>query len=138
MEADRHALAHADYYAYPYPDADRERDSIRDARSRQQSLRATRTLQPAVRLSTPAPPGPAALLSLMLTAAACFDPKEAIPLWERMAQASGGQTQPEFASSHPNPGTRIEHLQALMPKAMEYRQKFCDQAGSGATGAIVN
>ena len=77
-------------------------------------------------------------MGLTLTAAACFDPKEAIPLWERMAQASGGQTQPEFASTHPNPGTRIEHLQALMPKAMEYRQKFCDQAGSGATGATVN
>ncbi len=80
-------------------------------------------------------------MGLMLTAAACFNPQEAIPLWERMAQASGGQSQPEFASTHPNPGTRIEHLQALMPKAMEYRQKFCSQAGNGAsasTGASVD
>ena len=65
-------------------------------------------------------------VGLMLMAAACFDPHEAIPLWERMQEASGGQSQPEFASTHPNPGTRIENLEALMPKAMEYRERFCE------------
>lgn len=68
-------------------------------------------------------------VGLMLMSAACFDPREAIPLWERMQAASGGQSQPEFASTHPNPGTRIENLQALLPKAMEYRERFCEQAG---------
>ncbi|MDY1031929.1 M48 family metallopeptidase [Stenotrophomonas sp. CFBP8980] len=67
-------------------------------------------------------------VGLMLAAAACFDPREAVPLWERMGQASGGQSQPEFSSTHPNPGTRIQNLQALMPKALEYRQRFCEQA----------
>ena len=67
-------------------------------------------------------------VGLMLAAAACFDPREAVPLWERMGQASGGQAPPEFSSTHPNPGTRIQNLQALMPKAMEYRQKFCESA----------
>lgn len=67
-------------------------------------------------------------VGLMLMAAACFDPREAIPLWERMQAASGGQSPPEFASTHPNPGTRIENLQALLPKAMEYRERFCEQA----------
>ena len=67
-------------------------------------------------------------MGLMLAAAACFDPQEAIPLWERMGQASGGEAPPEFASTHPNPGTRIQNLQALMPKAMEYRKKFCEEA----------
>ena len=71
-------------------------------------------------------------VGLMLAAAACFDPREAVPLWERMDQASGGQAQPEFASTHPNPGTRIASLQALMPKALEYRQRFCDEAGGTA------
>ena len=66
-------------------------------------------------------------VGLMLAAAACFDPQEAVPLWERMSEASGGQASPEFSSTHPNPGTRIQNLQALMPKAMEYRQKFCRQ-----------
>jgi predicted Zn-dependent protease len=73
-------------------------------------------------------------MGLMLAAAACFNPQEAIPLWQRMEQASGGGGQPEFASTHPNPGTRIENLQALMPKAMEYRSKFCNASGT-AVGA---
>ncbi|WP_217536417.1 M48 family metallopeptidase [Stenotrophomonas sp. GbtcB23] len=72
-------------------------------------------------------------VGLMLAAAACFDPREAVPLWERMGQASGGQAPPEFSSTHPNPGTRIQNLQALMPKAMEYRQRYCESAGATAT-----
>ncbi|MCL7714065.1 M48 family metallopeptidase [Stenotrophomonas mori] len=67
-------------------------------------------------------------VGLMLAAAACFDPRQAVPLWERMSAASGGQAPPEFASTHPNPGTRIQNLQALMPKAMAYRQRFCESA----------
>jgi len=68
-------------------------------------------------------------VGLMLAAAACFDPNESVPLWERMSQASGGQSPPEFSSTHPNPGTRIANLQALMPKALEYRKRFCRQGG---------
>lgn len=66
-------------------------------------------------------------VGLMLMAAACFDPQEAVPLWQRMSAASGGQAPPEFASTHPNPGTRIANLQQLMPKAQEYRERFCNQ-----------
>ncbi|MEJ1095008.1 MULTISPECIES: M48 family metallopeptidase [unclassified Pseudoxanthomonas] len=69
-------------------------------------------------------------VGLMLAAAACFDPKEAVPLWERMSEASGGQAPPEFSSTHPNPGTRIQNLTALMPRAMEYRQRFCKEAAA--------
>ncbi|ATD67799.1 peptidase [Luteimonas chenhongjianii] len=71
-------------------------------------------------------------VGLLLAAAACFDPHQAVPLWERMSAASGGQSQPEFASTHPNPGTRIQTLEGLMPKAMEYRAKFCEDAGGEA------
>jgi metalloendopeptidase OMA1, mitochondrial len=70
-------------------------------------------------------------MGLMLAAAACFNPQEAIPLWQRMTEASGGEAPPEFASTHPNPGTRIQNLQALMPKAMEYRAKFCREGAVG-------
>jgi predicted Zn-dependent protease len=73
-------------------------------------------------------------MGLMLAAAACYNPREAVPLWERMTEASGGSGQPEFASTHPNPGTRIDNLNALMPKALEYRARFCKQSGT-ATGA---
>jgi predicted Zn-dependent protease len=70
-------------------------------------------------------------MGLMLAAAACFNPQEAIPLWERMDSQSGGQAPPEFASDHPSAGTRIQDLQRLMPKAMEYRQKFCTTGAAG-------
>ena len=66
-------------------------------------------------------------IGLMLAAAACFDPAQAMPLWERMSQGSGGQAPPEFSSTHPNPGTRIQNLTALQAKAQEYRQRFCSQ-----------
>ncbi len=72
-------------------------------------------------------------LGLMLAAAACFNPQEAIPLWQRMDQMNSGGKPPEFASTHPSAGTRIEHLQSLMPKALQYRAKFCAQ-GSANTG----
>ena len=67
-------------------------------------------------------------VGLMLAAAACFDPREAVPLWQRMAQASGGQSPPEFASTHPSPETRIQHLESLMPKALAFREKYCGTA----------
>lgn len=71
-------------------------------------------------------------LGLMLAAAACYNPKEAIPLWQRMDQMSQGQNPPEFASTHPSAGTRMQHLESLMPKAEEFRAKFCKQSGAVA------
>lgn len=71
-------------------------------------------------------------VGLMLTAAACFDPRESVPLWQRMGQMSGGSRPPEFASTHPSAESRIEHLQSLMPKALAYRQKYCGQGGASA------
>jgi predicted Zn-dependent protease len=64
-------------------------------------------------------------VGLMLAAAACYKPEEAIPLWERMSQLNGGARPPEFASTHPDPANRIAHLQSLMPRAMEFRAKYC-------------
>ena len=64
-------------------------------------------------------------VGLMLAAAACFDPREAVGLWERMGQASGGQAPPEFMSTHPSGPARIQRLQQLMPAALELRQRYC-------------
>jgi predicted Zn-dependent protease len=64
-------------------------------------------------------------VGLMLAAAACYDPHEAIGLWQRMAQLDGGQRPPEFASTHPDPANRQQHLQALMPKAEQFYAKYC-------------
>lgn len=57
---------------------------------------------------------------LIFTALAGYNPQEAIPLWERMAQAGGGNRPPEFLSTHPSEGTRIERLRELMPEALKY------------------
>ncbi|HZX81360.1 MAG TPA: M48 family metallopeptidase [Lysobacter sp.] len=64
-------------------------------------------------------------VGLMLAAAACFNPREAIPLWQRMGQLGGGQRPPEFASTHPDPENRMAHLQQLMPQAEAFYQKYC-------------
>lgn len=64
-------------------------------------------------------------VGLMLAAAACYDPREAIPLWERMAQLGGSERPPEFASTHPDPANRIQTLQTLMPTAQEFYAKYC-------------
>jgi predicted Zn-dependent protease len=64
-------------------------------------------------------------VGLMLAAAACYDPNAAIPLWERMSQLNGGQRPPEFASTHPDPANRIQHLQSLLPKAEQFKAKYC-------------
>lgn len=64
-------------------------------------------------------------VGLMLAAAACYDPRAAIPLWERMSQMGGGQRPPEFASTHPDPANRIQTLQALMPQATGFYEKYC-------------
>jgi predicted Zn-dependent protease len=57
---------------------------------------------------------------LIFTAMAGYNPEEAIPLWERMAQASSGQKPPEFLSTHPAESTRIERLRKFMPEAKKY------------------
>jgi predicted Zn-dependent protease len=53
-------------------------------------------------------------------AMAGYNPEEAVNLWKRMEQASNGQKPPEFLSTHPSEGTRIEQLQKYMPEALQY------------------
>lgn len=59
---------------------------------------------------------------LIWTAMAGYNPQEAIALWERMERASQGQRPPEFLSTHPTEGRRINQLQKYMPEAMKYYQ----------------
>nr|MDQ3315482.1 M48 family metallopeptidase [Verrucomicrobiota bacterium] len=57
-------------------------------------------------------------IGLMYMARAGYDPQESLRFWQRMDQA-GRAGPPEFLSTHPAHGTRIQQLQALMPKAIE-------------------
>jgi len=57
---------------------------------------------------------------LIWTAMAGYNPQEAIGLWERMEKASQGQKPPEFMSSHPSEGRRIDQIRQYLPEAMKY------------------
>ena len=57
---------------------------------------------------------------LILAAMSGYNPREAIPLWERMENAGGGQKPPEFLSTHPTEGRRIAQLEEYMPEALKY------------------
>ena len=58
-------------------------------------------------------------IGLVYMAKAGYDPREAIPFWERMGAAGRGAP-PEFLSTHPGYRTRIKNLRKWMPEAMEY------------------
>jgi len=56
-------------------------------------------------------------IGLIYMAEAGYDPREAIALWENF-ESFGGERPPEFLSTHPAPGSRIEELRRLMPEVM--------------------
>ena len=62
-------------------------------------------------------------IGLFYMAEAGYDPRAAVALW-RNFERFGGARPPEFLSTHPAPGSRIENLEALMPAALEvYRAR---------------
>lgn len=63
-------------------------------------------------------------IGLTLMAIAGYEPEEAANLWRRMQEQSGGQSPPEFLSTHPNPQTRIENIQEWAPEAREEARKY--------------
>lgn len=62
------------------------------------------------------------IIGLELMAQAGFDPRQSLRLWENMAAAADGEP-PEFLSTHPSHGRRIDDLQRHMPRAMEYYEQ---------------
>jgi predicted Zn-dependent protease len=58
-------------------------------------------------------------IGLLLMAKAGYDPREAIPFWQRM-NAKGGSRPPEFLSTHPAPDTRIKDINTHIPEAMKH------------------
>lgn len=57
-------------------------------------------------------------IGLELLVRACYDPREAPELWERMGQLGGGQRPPEWMSTHPASETRAENFRRWMPDAI--------------------
>jgi predicted Zn-dependent protease len=58
-------------------------------------------------------------IGLILMARAGYDPRQAVPFWQRMNAAPGSRP-PELLSTHPAPETRMADIKALLPEAMAY------------------
>ncbi|RCV87151.1 M48 family metallopeptidase [Billgrantia montanilacus] len=67
------------------------------------------------------------VIGLRLMADAGFDPRASVALWENMS-AQGGARPPEWMSTHPSHGQRMQGLQAEMGNAMA-RYEQARQAG---------
>ncbi len=61
-------------------------------------------------------------LGLIFMAKAGYDPRAAIPFWQRMAADSKGGSMPEFLSTHPASETRIQSIKQRMPEVLRYYQ----------------
>ena len=69
-------------------------------------------------------------VGLLLMAKAGYDPREAVPFWERMSGCPremigklcfrSQQAVPEFLSTHPSDLTRINQIEAWLPKALQH------------------
>ncbi|EIJ42886.1 Peptidase family M48 [Beggiatoa alba B18LD] len=66
-------------------------------------------------------------MGLIYAARACFDPREAPKLWERMGKANGGKAPAEFTSTHPSHDTRITQFNEWMPEALKVREQYCSK-----------
>ncbi len=63
-------------------------------------------------------------IGLILTAIAGYDPYEGADLWRRMKANSGGQSPPQFMSTHPSNDSRIQNLTELAPVAAAEAAKY--------------
>jgi predicted Zn-dependent protease len=62
-------------------------------------------------------------IGLTLMARAGYDPREAVPFWERMSKQEGKSRPPEFLSTHPAPESRIADIKKYIPEALQYYRK---------------
>jgi len=64
-------------------------------------------------------------IGLDLLVRACYDPREAPELWERMGEIGGGERPPEWMSTHPASETRAENFRKWMPGAIAEYEARC-------------
>lgn len=64
-------------------------------------------------------------IGLDLLVRACYDPREAPELWERMGEIGNGQRPPEWMSTHPASETRAENFRQWMPDAIAEYEARC-------------
>jgi predicted Zn-dependent protease len=60
-------------------------------------------------------------MGLIYMAKAGYDPRAALGLWQRMAEASKGKSRPpEWLSTHPADATRIKEIEHWLPEALSH------------------
>ncbi|WOR15181.1 M48 family metallopeptidase [Hyphomonas sp. FCG-A18] len=64
-------------------------------------------------------------IGLQLLLRACYDPREAPELWERMGKLGGGQRPPQWMSTHPASETRAANFREWMPDAVAEYERRC-------------
>ena len=67
------------------------------------------------------------LIGLIIMARAGYDPRTAIPFWQRMNDKAGKRP-PEFLSTHPAPIKRIEDIRNKIPEAMKYYKQSTNKS----------
>ncbi|KAF5099869.1 hypothetical protein DV451_002798 [Geotrichum candidum] len=78
-------------------------------------------------------------IGLIMMSRACYNPNEAINVWERMtnfentsAGIIGGRRPPEFLSTHPATSRRIDNIRKWLPDAYDARTNArCDERVAG-------
>lgn len=75
-------------------------------------------------------------MGLIFAAMAGYDPREAIPFWQRMSQGNGNSN--DIFSDHPSDANRIAALRRLMPEAMKYYQAAVPVESQSKTVRISN
>lgn len=53
-----------------------------------------------------------------------YDPNEAPKLWERMAKLNGGNSTPEWLSTHPGSAARAQKLREMIPQIVEQEKNW--------------
>ena len=87
-------------------------------------------------------------IGLRLMAKAGYDPREAVPFWERMSGCPrkmigrfcfrSQNSIPEFLSTHPSDVTRINQIEAWIPQAMRYyRPESSDSTTDSQTNPLL-
>jgi len=69
----------------------------------------------------------------ILMARAGYDPSESVHFWERFGETTkgAGAAVPEFLSTHPSSGKRVESLKEQLPKAQSEYNKASNKYGMG-------
>ncbi|AMD21049.1 HEL232Wp [Eremothecium sinecaudum] len=69
------------------------------------------------------------LMGIMIMSKACFNPQEAVRLWNRVhkfEKMSGQDTSFDFMSTHPASAKRVENMRKWLPKAQEVYGESCE------------